>query len=197
MVPSEDPGRFALIVVRGLDKPANDLVGLRALVKRADIPAKAFSATRDNDDVINSGWLPCNKPANFKKVKTDPNQTANVSFRYYGQGELYQTDKSRCDLADINCGASYRNYFYPRSDQRPDLPMIAVASASSTGIGGGGSARAVFSVPLGGLGPMTIRDDFSYPDRNVPCTRTLSSPGSCSATGRSSGGTRSTPRTPR
>jgi hypothetical protein len=64
------------------------------------------------------------------------------------------------------CGTSLWNFQFPRIPFT-GAPQVALISASSTGVGGGGRARGVFDVSNGKT--MRVRDRIKYVDPNVPC----------------------------
>lgn len=70
------PGDFALMSVRG-SGVGSPISGLRTLVRRSDLPGgrdgRDFVANRDfpsapNDQVLDSGWVPCTRPAGYKNL---------------------------------------------------------------------------------------------------------------------------------
>jgi hypothetical protein len=169
-----DSGNWALFSMQG---GGSQLSGIRALISRSDLPANAFSPSRSNDDVIDSGWVPCHKPPHYKHLVSD-------SFPYSFPGFIATSDNANddayegahaagvCDTTgkgrfDPDCGTHYWNYQYPRSSF-PGYPNTVIVSASSTGIGGGGIARGVLKVGTGSIGT-TRKDYIGYVDPNVPC----------------------------
>jgi hypothetical protein len=172
-----------ILAVRGTGFKS-PILGLRALVRRSDLPGgrdgRDFLAdekfpSASNDKVIDSGWLPCTRPAGYKNLRT-PATTLFVK-QGFTQGDTYQggSGLTSCSGAahefDPACGTSYINYEFPRLSL-PGFPVSVIGSATSTGVGGGGVTRTVLSVPAlpSGLS-VRIRDEIGYVDRNVPCSK--------------------------
>jgi hypothetical protein len=177
MTTDHDPGNNALFSVQG---GGSELAGLRFVLDRGDLPAHAFSPSRTNDDVIDSGWVACHKPPSSKHLNADPltydfpgfvnggtNYANDDAYEGYNAAATCQSHpKQKGNRFSPNCATNYWDYQSPRT-ALAGFPNTAVVSASSTGIGGGGIARAVLKV---GGGVATSRMDYiGYVDPNVPC----------------------------
>lgn len=179
------PGDFAIMAVRG-SGITSPISGLRALVRRSDLPGgrggKDFKATKafpsgTNDQVLDSGWLPCTRPAGYKNLQAPAVST--FTKQGFTQTDTYQGGRAADKCSgnpglvekefDPACGTSYINYEFPRLSL-PAFGESVIGSGTSTGSGSGGITRAVLRIPAGGLG-VRVRDQIGYVDRNLPCSK--------------------------
>lgn len=180
MTTGHTPGNWAMFSMQG---GGSELSGLRFLIGRGDLPLHAFSASRTNDDVINSGWVPCHKPPGYKKLTsvshpysfpgfvittTQPPDYSNDD-RYEGAGKAKSCESRRPSVSrfDASCGAAYWHYQIPRTPIT-NFPNTVLVSSSTTGVGSGGLGRGVLEVGTGSVAT-TQKDMIRYVDVNVPC----------------------------
>jgi hypothetical protein len=186
----DESRKFALFSLQSSPRqPKNpvssNLKGLRIAVHRSDIPEHALSKTRENREVLNRAWVPCNKPSSFKH-RLDQNRNVDYQFPNFGDQAAYQ-GKSNADKCEdearhqkppdphpedapyrSDCKTSYQNFIFPRGGAIQGFPNFSSINASSSGVGGGGVIRGVFRVPANGR-TLNHLDEIRYVDHNVPC----------------------------
>jgi hypothetical protein len=172
------PSSYALFSVQTKNPDVtSSLRGLRGIVKRSDIPANSFDGSKTNKQVLNRAWVPCNKPSAFKHG-VDHGNPFTYPYPNFASGETYMGSVAagKCQRkygsmgqyrTDCGLGDGMNNYIYPRDATA--FPRLVSLSISSTGIGGGGIVRSLFSMPSGSLAT-SRRDEIAYVDPNVQCT---------------------------